>query len=161
MILMALIVLGLLATRKNRTLGLQQTLQFDDFFFTVVQAAEVPSSETAKKSDGVTEPVDYLVSLRVDNRAKRVPFSFDGQSLAFVKITDGSLVARPRAERLPGGNEGRPVVHVLRAGESATYDYVFSLSRDHKSLCLRVMTGGVLGDLLEWLFFGRQEFALP
>jgi hypothetical protein len=70
-------------------------------------------------------------------------------------------VARPRAERFPEGKQAAPVVHALRAGESATYGYVFSLPRDHQNLRLRIMSGGAVGDLLEWLVFGRQDFVLP
>jgi hypothetical protein len=51
-IVLALIVLALLATRRSRTLVLHQTLQLDDFFFTVVQAAEIPTAATEKNAEG-------------------------------------------------------------------------------------------------------------
>ena len=43
LIVLAMIVLGLLATRQNRTVGLGQTIRFDDFDFTALDAAPLPS----------------------------------------------------------------------------------------------------------------------
>ncbi len=54
-----------------------------------------------------------------------------------------------------------PTVHLLKAGESTTTDYLFSLPPDQSNLRLRVMPSGAVGDMLEWLFFGRKEFRLP
>jgi hypothetical protein len=71
--------------------------------------------------------VDYLVKLKIENRARRVP----------------------------------ALMHVLRAGESITIDYFFSLPPDLEDLRLRIAPGGWSGVLLEWLLFGRKEFQLP
>ena len=76
------------ATRQSRTLGLRQTLQLDDFFFTPLQAERLPadlskSSEAGSRSDRVS----YLVRLKIENRARRVPFKFSGESLAFADLT--------------------------------------------------------------------------
>ena len=90
----------------------------------------------------------------------RVPFKFSGDSLAFVDLTGRTPVARPSSERLPSGELTSPILHVLRAGESATYEYLFAIPLDSPDLRLRVMPGGWTGDLLEWLFFGRKEFRL-
>ncbi len=162
LIVLGLIVMVVLTTRQSRTLGTRQTLQFDDFFFTVLEAHRLPADPTktneAKSSSG---HVDYLVKLEIENRAKRVPFKFSGQSLAFADLTAKSSLSWPTAEHTSSGDLHPPQQHSLRAGESMTIDYIFSLPPDLENLRLRIAPGGWSGDLLEWLFFGRKEFQLP
>ncbi len=162
LIVLALIVLGLMALRQNRTAGLGQTIRFDDFDFTVEQAS--PLSGTAGPSEAqrpAGDFADYVVRMRVDNRARRVPFTFSGQSFAFADLTGKHPRMRPSAELSPSGERLPPASRTLQAGESATVDYVFSLPPDHEDLRLRVLSSGPVGDLLEWLLFGTKQFKLP
>jgi hypothetical protein len=162
LIVLALVVMLLLSMRRNQTLGVGQTVQFDDFFFTVVDAERLPPDPArAKRPDQPPGRIDYLVRLKVENKAVRVPFKFGGQSLAFADLTATNPHVIPSAERSPSGELAPPVVHVLKAGESATYDYIFSLPENTNDLRLRIAPGGWSGDFLEWLFFGRKEFRLP
>jgi hypothetical protein len=162
LIVLALIVMAILATRRSRTLELHQTLQLDDFFFTIEDARPLPDGSGAPtKSESDSAKVNYLVRLKVENKAKRVPFRFDGNALWFVDLSGHSPMIRPSAERSSSGELMAPTMHVLKAGDSTTTDYLFSLPPDQSNLRLRVMPGGALGDVLEWLFFGRKEFRLP
>ena len=162
LVVLGLIVLLIAATRQSRTLGLRQTLQLDDFFFTPLQAERLPadlskSSEAGSRSDRVS----YLVRLKIENRARRVPFKFSGESLAFADLTGKNPLSKPSAERAPSGGLHPPLMHVLQAGESVTIDYIFALPPELENLRLRFAPGGWSGDLLEWLLFGRKEFQLP
>jgi hypothetical protein len=162
LVVLALIVMAILATRRSRTLGLHQALQFDDFFFTIEDARPFPDAPgPAAKGDSGPPGSKYLVRLKVENKALRVPFKFDGNALAFVDLSGNSPMIRPLAERSASGELAAPTVQVLKAGESTTTDYVFYLPIDQSNLRLRVMPGGAVGDVLEWLFFGRKEFQLP
>jgi hypothetical protein len=156
-VVLALLFLGVLATRRNRTLGPGQTVRYDDFDFTVEQANRLdrgPTPDRAEDSD------DYLVRLRIDNRARRVDFRFDGNRLVFVDLDGKAQPIRPAAERTASGERVTPRTVVLRAGESGTVDYLYALPRDRSNLRLRV-TSGTVGDLLDWLLSGRTEFQLP
>jgi hypothetical protein len=162
LIVLALIAIAILATRKSRTLGLHQPLQFDDFFFTVEDVRLAPEGfGPPAKGDSDPAKVYTLVRLKVENKALRVPFKFDGNSLVFVDLSGKSPMIRPRAERSSSGELVAPTVHMLKAGESTTTDYLFVLPADQTSLRLRIMPGGAFGDVLEWLVFGRKEFQLP
>ena len=162
LIVLALIVMAILATRTSRTLGLHQPLQLDDFFFTIEDARPLPDAIVPPtKGDSEPEKVKYLVRLKIENKALRVPFKFDGNALVFVDLGGKSPMIRPRAERSSSGELVALTVHVLKAGESTTTDYLFALPPDQSNLRLRVMPGGAVGDVLEWLFFGRKEFRLP
>ena len=161
-IVLALLVLAVLATRRSRTLTLNQTLQFDDFCFTVVEARRLPAGPSKlTQADGAPTAVDYLVRLKIDNKALRVPFTFGGQSLAIADAARTGALRWPRAEVSPGGQSTPPVLHVLKAGESVNYDYLFTLPGDTRDPRLRIAPGGWTGEVFEWLFFGRKEFQLP
>jgi hypothetical protein len=162
LIVLSLVVMAILATRRSQTLGLHQPLQLDDFFFSIEDARPFPAAPvSATKGEPDPAKVEYLIRLKVENKALRVPFKFDGNALWFVDLSGKSPMIRPRAERLPSGEIAAPTLHVLKAGETTTTDYVFSLPPDQSKLRLRVMPGGAVGDVLEWLFFGRKEFRLP
>jgi hypothetical protein len=162
LIVLAVIVLGLMALRQNRTAGLGQTIRFDDFDFTVEHAS--PRSGSAGAS-GAQRPdadfSDYVIRMRVDNRAKRVPFKFSGQSFVFVDLTGKYPMMRPSTELSPSRERLPLASRTLQAGESATVDYVFSLPPDHENLRLKILSSGPVGDLLEWLLFGTKQFKLP
>lgn len=161
LIVLGLFVLLILATRQSRTLKPGQTLQLDDFFFTPLEATQLPADRAkSKQAESSTGRVDYLVTLKIENRAKRVPFKFSGKSLGIADPSGTNPLTMPAAERAPSGELHPPVLHILQAGESRTIDYIFSLPPDLGDLRLRIAPGGWSGDLLEWLFFGREEFQL-
>jgi hypothetical protein len=162
LIVLAVIVLGLLATRQNRMVGLGQTIHFDDFDFTAMDAALLPEdAEAARGGNPAEDRANYRVRMRVDNRAKRVPFTFSGQSFAFVDLAGKHPMMRPLSERSSTAGRAPLAPYTLKAGESATIDYLFSLPADHEDLRLKVLSSGPVGDLLEWLLFGTKQFKLP
>jgi hypothetical protein len=159
-----LMVLGLiiLATRQSRTLGLRQTLQLDDFFFTVQDARWLPADPLQSRQPASSpDVVDYLVRFQIENRAKRVPFKFTGDSLAVADLDGKNHLIKPSGDRTHSGEMHPPQLHIIPAGESITINYVFSLPRDLVNLRLRIAPGGWSGELLEWFLFGRKEFQLP
>jgi hypothetical protein len=162
LVVLALIALTIAATRKSRTLSLNQTLQFDDFCFTVLEAGRLaPDSAPPQRAGPEPSAVDYLVRLKVDNKALRVPFNFGGESLAIVDAAGKLARVWPAAERSASGSSAPPALHVLKAGESLTFEYLFNLPPSLTDPRLRIAPGGWSGDVLEWLVFGRKEFQLP
>jgi hypothetical protein len=162
LVVLALIALTIAATRKSRTFSLNQTLQFDDFCFTVLEAGRfTPDSAHPQRAGPERSAVDYLVRLKVDNNALRVPFKFGGKSLAIVDAAGKHARVWPAAERSASGSSGPPALHVLKAGESLTFEYLFTLPPSLTDPRLRIAPGGWSGDVLEWLVFGRKEFQLP
>jgi hypothetical protein len=164
-ILVGLLTLIMLiaATRRDRVFKPGQTIQYDDFFFTVRGVNRSPVSISG--GDGHSPSmVEYVVKLTVDNRAKRVPFRFTDGSVALFDPTTGKrhLVdsAAQRAYEAATGQK-LPDPMVLKAGESATKDYVFRLPAGVVDPRLRVAPGGWTGLALEYLLFGTKEFQLP
>ena len=152
-----------LATRRDRVFNAGQTIQFDDFFFTLRGVNRAPVS-TGEGGGSSASPVEYVVKLTVDNRAKRVPFRFTNGAVALFDPNNGKrYLVDPEAQRAyesaTGQNQADPLI--LKAGESATRDYVFRLPAGVTDPRLRIAPGGWGGMVLEKLFFGLKEFRLP
>ncbi len=157
------VAMVILATRRDRVFKPGQTIQYDDFFFTLRGVNRSPVATSA--SDGQSAPmVEYVVKLTIDNRAKRVPFRFTDGSVGLFDPTDGKRYLNdPEAQRAYEKATGQdlPDPLVLKAGESATRDYVFRLPAGVTDPRLRIAPGGWSGMPLEKLVFGIKEFQLP
>lgn len=168
--LRSLILVGLLAmisvvlsVRRDHVFRPGETLQYDDFFFTLRAVNRSPA--TPPGGNGKAAPTtEYVVKLAIENRARRVPFRFDDDGVALVDPGDGKRYRiDPEAQRAYDAATGRerPVPLVLKAGESATRDYVFRLPAGVADPRLRIAPGGWGGMVLESLLFGTREFQLP
>jgi hypothetical protein len=157
------IVMVILATRRDRVFKPGQTIQYDDFFFTLrgVNRSPVATSGGDGRSASM---VEYGVKLTIDNRAKRVPFRFTNGSVALFDPADGKrYLVDPEAQRayMKATGQDPPDPLVLKAGESVTRDYVFRLPAGVTDPRLRVAPGGWSGLDLDKLLFGIKEFQLP
>jgi hypothetical protein len=156
-------IIGIAAVRRDRVFSPGQTIQYDDFFFTVRSVNRSPVSISGNEG-AAASMVEYVVKLTVDNRAKRVPFRFTNGSVALFNPKDGkrylvdaaaqTAYDQATAQKLPD-----PLI--LKAGESATKAYVFRLPAAVADPRLRVAPGGWSGMLLESVLFGTKEFQLP
>jgi hypothetical protein len=157
------VIMAVVATRRDRVFQPGQTIQYDDFFFTLRGVNRTPISTSA--SDGQSASmVEYVVKLTIDNRAKRVPFRFTDGSVALFDPGGGKRYrVAPEAQRAYEAATGqtRPDPLILKAGESATRDYVFRLPAVVTDPRLRIAPGGWGGMALENLLFGIKEFRLP
>ncbi len=157
------VVMLILGTRRDRVFKPGQTIQYDDFFFTLRGVNRSPVATSAGDGQGAAS-VEYVVKLSIDNRAARVPFRFTNGSVALFDPTNGKRhFIDPEAQRAYAKATGRdlPDPLVLRAGESATREYVFRLPASVADPRLRVAPGGWSGMDLDRLLFGIKEFQLP
>jgi hypothetical protein len=157
------VAMVLVAIRHDRLLKPGQTLQFDDFFFALKSATR--SERTVVDGNGASPAhVRYIVTLTVENRAKRVPFRFSDQALAIIDRREGQRfyvdsAAQKEHQSVMGTHLPDPVV--LRAGESATKDYVFVVPADVVAPRMRIAPGGWFGLAIDRLLTGTKEFELP
>ena len=164
------ILLGVLAlaavivsVRRDRVFNPGQTIQYDDFSFTLkgVNRSPVPSSGGDAAPAGT---IEYVVKLTIENRARRVPFRFTEQSVALVDANTGRRYwVDPEAQRayLAGTGQGNAVPMIVEPGRSATGAYVFRLPAGVTDPRLRIAPGGWGGMALETVLFGVKEFRLP
>ena len=138
---MAVIIMVGLASPQGRVAKMGQTVQLDDFFFTVRDAKRL----TTPKVDGHGNSAvlaDYVVTLTIDNQAKRVPFRFSEQSLALIDTAGAGRVYHVDPERQRARYEATTAKYadplVLKAGESATQDYIFAIPAAHGRASLEI-----------------------
>jgi hypothetical protein len=156
-----LLIMVVLASRGDRVFKPGQTIQYDDFFFTLRGVNRSPVSEQDGKP---TSMVEYVVKLAIDNRAKGVPFRFSNGSVAlFDSVSGKRYLIEPEGQRAYEAATGHsaPDPLILKAGESATRAYVFRLPDSVTDPRLRIAPGGWGGMVLEKLVFGIKEFQLP
>lgn len=148
--------------RRDRLLKPGETLQFDDFFFTI---RDVKRSEPlVPRTEETPVMVEYVVSMTIDNRALRVPFRFGNGGLAIVEQKEGRRYnvhgpAQKAHEEKGGTSWSDPLV--LKAGESVTRDYVFRVPADVVAPRMRIAPGGWSGLIIDRLLTGSKEFQLP
>jgi hypothetical protein len=164
-ILLVVVTLSLVlfAIRRDRLLAAGQTLQFDDFFFTLVDAKRSGPLDTGP--DLAADPmVRYVVTLKIDNRAKRVPFRFSDQSLAIIEQTEGRryyVNAADQKALLDAVGDHPPDPLFLKAGESATREYIIRVPAGVVAPRMRIAPGGWGGLIIDRLLMGTKEFQLP
>jgi hypothetical protein len=116
----------------------------DDFTYTVTRVVKVKKSEN----------VSYVVTIRVDNEAKRVDYRWsddiasvsDSTGRRYRAVAASSSVAAERTPIPPGG--------------SATYDLIFNLPADAKYPMLRYWNGVLMGDVFDGIAYSRTAIAL-
>jgi hypothetical protein len=165
----AVVIVGLavlatvaLAVGRARVVGVGQTMQIDDFCFTVRNVHR--STASASGAGPSPDLVDYIITLTIDNRARRVPFRLANKALTLIDTQGGKAyhvaADRQRAhEETHGGPQPDPLV--LKSGESATRDYVFAVPAGLTAPRLNPMSGGAIGDTIDKVLGIYTEIQLP
>jgi hypothetical protein len=161
---LVVVIMAVLAMQRGRVITLGQTVRFDDSFFTVKEVKRSKSPSATLEANSAA-PVDYIVTLAIDNKAKRVPFRFSDQSLVLFDRREPGRVYRVARDHqrayhdANGMNYSDPLV--LKAGETATQDYVFSVPGNMVGPRLKFMPGGRIGETLGRLLGDYTEIQLP
>ncbi len=120
-----------------------QAVRQDDFTYTVTRVLKERTADT----------VSYVVTIRVNNDAKRVDYRWSDDT---VFVTDAAgrryraaAPTTPAADRAP-----------ISPGASAAYDLTFDLPADAKNPMLRYWNGILMGDVLDGLAYTRTAVAL-
>ena len=152
-----LAVLALL-NRRDQIVGLNQEIQYDDFAFSVVGIRK--ESSIGKSGSQAPAGVYYVVTIKVANHAKRVDYRFKKNSAVMVDTFGREFhLARGAQEQLES-TQGQQCTEAIPAGASCLADVVFELPSDGRALQLRISEGGLAGDILDVVFFGKKRIAL-
>lgn len=152
-----LAVLALL-NRRDQTVGLNQEIQYDDFAFSVVAART--ASALGKSDSQVPTGVYYVVTIKVSNHAKRVDYTFKRNSAVLVDSLGREFRVSKTGQQALETTQGQQCLAPIPAGASCTIDVVFDLPVDARLSQLRVSEGGLAGDILDVVFFGKKRIAL-
>jgi hypothetical protein len=142
--------------RKNQIVGLNQEIQYDDFAFSVLDV-EKKFSVGQKQAQGVY----YLVVLKVANHARRIDYTFDPASAILVDDQGREFHLSTEGQSPPESTQIRECDAPIPAGLSCVKLLVFDVPRDFRNPCLRISEGGVVGDVLDTIFYGTKRIQLP
>lgn len=145
--------------RKDQTVGLSQEIQYDDFAFSV-QDVRKTNSLGSGESQANAEGVYYVVTLKIANHAKRVDFTFKRASAILVDEAGREFHVSEIAQRALESIQGRKCGDPIPAGASCTTELAFELPENAHASLLRISEGGLLGDILDFAFYGTKRIAL-
>lgn len=161
---LAMVSAGLLLARlvvvstQTRAIGIGQEMMADDFGFTIV-AVDHPDKIVA--ADKTSEPTGeyWVVDLQVANHAKRVGFRFDPSTVVLEDQMGNRYLIDPSAQEaidLFGA-----ATNTLAAGEVVRRKIVFDLPNDVREPRIRIVFGGRIGEVLDYLLYGNRWFEVP
>jgi len=154
-------MLGLLAVlnRKDQNVGLNQEIQYDDFAFSVQsvrKATSLGSGEFRNNAHGMY----YIVTLKIANHAKRVDYRFKMSSPRLVDVEEKEFPVSVYGQQALESVMGKQCSSPIPAGASCVTELVFDLPSDAELKRFRISEGGLVGDLLDVVFFGRKTIEL-
>ena len=156
------LIFGLLATlaalnRHDQVAGFNQEIQYDDFAFSV-QGVRT----TRSIGDSTAQGVYYVVTLKVANHAKRVDYEFKCDSPVLVAGDGRHYRVSFEAQGVLDSASGAADLCAtpIPPGSSCTKEVVFDVAPDITEPRLRVSTGGLAGDILDTIFYGKKVIML-
>lgn len=152
-----LAILALL-NRRDQIVGLNQEIQFDDFAFSVVGIRKEGS--IGKSDSQAPVGVFYVLTIKIANHAKRVGYTFKKNSAVLVDTLGREFHLAKGAQEQIESTQGQQCTEAIPAGGSCVADVVFELPSDGRALQLRISEGGLAGDILDVVFYGKKRIAL-
>lgn len=144
--------------RRDQNVGLNQEIQYDDFAFSVLGARK--ASALGK---GVAQPADgvyYVVTIQVANHAVRVDYTFKKKSAILIDESGREFHVSPTGQRALESTEGQHCSAPIPAGASCVIDVVFDVPKTANVSQLRISEGGLAGDILDVIFYGKKRIEL-
>lgn len=162
--IVAAIGVSLLATlavlnRRDQFVGLNQEIQYDDFAFSV-QAVRKTNSLGDGEFKTNAQGLYYVVTLKIANRAKRVDYRFKYHSAKLVDGGNKEFGLSVAGQRALESTTGKRCSDPIHAGESCVTEVVFDLPSGSELKQFRISEGGLVGDILDVIFYGKKRIEL-
>ncbi|HJZ67079.1 MAG TPA: DUF4352 domain-containing protein [Blastocatellia bacterium] len=145
--------------RRDQIVGLNEDIQYDDFAFSVLAVREAHSLGSAEYQTNA-QGVYWIVTLKIVNHAKRVDYKFKRSSPVLIEASGRELrpsaIGQQALESVSGLRCSKPIP----AGASCTTEVVFDVPANARVSSLRISEGGLAGDILEVIFFGKKRIEL-
>lgn len=148
-----------LLNRRDQIVGLNQEIRYDDFAFSVLSVREASSLGSGEHQTNA-RGVYCIVTLKIANHAKRVDYRFKRSSPVLIDNTGRELRPSPVGQQALESAEGARCSEPIPAGSSCTTEVVFDVPSNSRVSTLRISEGGLAGDILEVIFFGKKRIEL-
>jgi hypothetical protein len=129
------------------------SIRFDDFTFAIV------GSRTLKAETSGSERQYLVVSLKVENEAKRVPYRFRRSTLVMVDDDGREHHVAPTGQKvLDADRKGiDPLAAPLPAGSSGVTELAFELPRKTIKPRFKISHGGPVLDCIDDIIGGKRR----
>lgn len=145
--------------RRDQMVGLNQEIQYDDFAFSVVEVRKADglgSGESAVNAAGAF----YVVTLKIANHAKRVDYKPKRASAILIDDRGKEFFLSEYGQAALESVQGLRCYDPIPAGASCVTELVFDIPADSRITQLRISEGGLVGDILDIVFFGKKRIEL-
>jgi hypothetical protein len=161
--ILAAIGVSLLATlallnRRDQRVGLNQEIQYDDFAFSVLDVRRTNTLGTTDSQPA--NGVYYVVTIKISNHAVRVDYRFKKNSAVLVDMMGREFRFSRSGQEALESVKGQECIGPIPAGGSCITDVVFDLRPEARVSELKISEGGLAGDILDVVFFGKKRIAL-
>jgi Domain of unknown function (DUF4352) len=138
-------------------LPIGQAVRMDDFAFTAL-ASERASSIGTQTAPGIF----YIVSLRVENRAKVVPFQFKPENAVLIDAAGQQYLpdAAARSAWFIANHTSDACAAQLPAGTNCTTTLVYAVPAETQAPILKISFGGDVGSFVNSIEYGKQVIQL-
>jgi uncharacterized protein DUF4352 len=155
----SLLAMVAVLNRRDQIVGVNQEIQYDDFAFSVLgvrKAIALGREASPTKAKGVF----YILTVKIANHAKRVSYMFKKSSPRLVDVKERefplSVAGQQALESMIGAQCSSPIP----AGASCVTEVVFDLPEGAEVSKFRISEGGLIGDILDVVFFGKKRIEL-
>lgn len=155
----SLLAMLALLNRRDQTVGLNQEIQYDDSAFSVRDVRKAESLGTGE-SQARAQGVYYIVTLKIANHAKRVDYTFRMSSARLVDVEEKEFRMSIDGQQALEASIGKRCSSPIPAGASCISEVVFDLPADAELKHLRISEGGLIGDVLDFVFYGAKRIAV-
>ena len=145
--------------RRDQMVGLNQEIQYDDFAFSVMEVRKADglgSGESALNAAGAF----YVVTLKIANHAKRVDYKPKRASAILIDDRGREFFLSASGQTALESLRGPRCYDPIPAGASCVTELVFDIPADSHITQLRISEGGLVGDILDVVFFGKKRIEL-
>lgn len=153
----ALLMLVAALNRRDQMVGLNQEIQYDDFAFSVI---EVRKADATRDSEAEATGGSYVVTLKIANHAKRVDYKFKRASAILIDEKGREFFLSQSGQTALESLHGPRCNDPIPAGASCVIELVFDIPADSHITQLRISEGGLVGDILDVVFFGKKRIEL-
>lgn len=156
---------GVAYVRQDRLVNVGEEIRYDDFGFTV---AAVKQTETIgpKGRQVHAYGMFWIIDLAVENHARRVSYRMDSHVPLLVDEAGREIPVSGRGQsaleavRDPVFGDDAMKQTGLGPGDHLVTTLVFDVPEDAGNVRLKLVFGGRIGEVLDYVFLGERRFAL-
>lgn len=153
LVAIALAIAGLYTfSTPQRYVALGTPIQQDDFVYVVTAVGRTPQISN-KSATAKANGIFYIVTIRVDNKARRVAFKWD-ERIPQIVNAQGTRYDKSRDGQAALDAATKPS-YTIPAGQSATFQAVFDVPADIDKPVLAFDNGILMGDLFNLIAYRR------